>query len=118
MPPVFTLESVLQRTNIAEPDSIRVIDKARVPIVKFVDKLLGIAVDISFNSSSGMKSANVTLHYIRQFPQILPKLVVIIKQFLFQRDLNETFMGGLGSYTITLMLHCTTSDSFHKSFQS
>ena len=104
LPPVFTLESVLQRTNIAEPDSIRVIDKARVPIVKFVDKLLGIAVDISFNSSSGMKSANVTLHYIRQFPQILPKLVVIIKQFLFQRDLNETFMGGLGSYTITLMV--------------
>lgn len=34
---------------------------------------------------------------------MLPPLIFILKQFLLQRDLNEVFTGGIGSYSLTLM---------------
>jgi non-canonical poly(A) RNA polymerase PAPD5/7 len=34
---------------------------------------------------------------------VLPKLVLVLKQFLLQRDLNEVFTGGIGSYSLFLM---------------
>lgn len=34
---------------------------------------------------------------------VLPFLVLVLKQFLLQRDLNEVFTGGIGSYSLFLM---------------
>lgn len=34
---------------------------------------------------------------------MLPYLVLVLKQFLLQRDLNEVFTGGIGSYSLFLM---------------
>lgn len=34
---------------------------------------------------------------------MLPYLVLVLKQFLLQRDLNEVFTGGIGSYSVFLM---------------
>uniref|UniRef100_A0A8D1D9F0 Terminal nucleotidyltransferase 4B n=1 Tax=Sus scrofa TaxID=9823 RepID=A0A8D1D9F0_PIG len=34
---------------------------------------------------------------------VLPYLVLVLKQFLLQRDLNEVFTGGIGSYSLFLM---------------
>ena len=33
----------------------------------------------------------------------LPHLVLVLKQFLVQRDLNEVFAGGISSYSLVLM---------------
>ena len=40
---------------------------------------------------------------LQQYP-CLDKLVLVLKQFLLQRHLNEVFVGGLGSYCLTLMV--------------
>lgn len=37
-----------------------------------------------------------------QYPS-LPKLVLVLKQFLYQRSLNEVFTGGISSYSLILM---------------
>ena len=34
----------------------------------------------------------------------LPPLVLVLKQFLLQRDLNEVFTGGISSYSLILMV--------------
>jgi non-canonical poly(A) RNA polymerase PAPD5/7 len=34
----------------------------------------------------------------------LPKLVLVLKQFLLQRDLKEVFTGGISSYSLILMV--------------
>lgn len=34
----------------------------------------------------------------------LPPLVLVLKQFLLQRDLNEVFTGGVSSYSLILMV--------------
>lgn len=65
-------------------------------------KLMLMQVDISFNMSNGVKSAELIKTYIEQFP-VLPKLVYVLKQFLLERDLNEVFTGGISSYSLILM---------------
>lgn len=100
--PLRTLERALLDRNIAEPSSIKVLDKASVPIVKLTDKESEIKVDISFNMNNGVKSAELINSYKRQYP-VLEKLVMVLKQFLLQRDLNEVFTGGISSYSLILM---------------
>lgn len=100
--PLRTLEKALLDQNIAEPHSVKVLDKASVPIVKLTDKETEIKVDISFNMNNGVKSADFIKSYKRRYP-VLDKLVMVLKQFLLQRDLNEVFTGGISSYSLILM---------------
>ncbi|CAG9764059.1 unnamed protein product [Ceutorhynchus assimilis] len=100
--PLRTLEQEFLERGVAQEDSIKVLDKASVPIVKLVDKKTEIKVDISFNMSNGVKSAELIKTYMEQFP-VLPKLVYVFKQFLLERDLNEVFTGGISSYSLILM---------------
>ena len=73
-----------------------------MPIVKLTDKLTDVKVDISFNMSNGVKSAELIKMFCQRYP-VLPKLVLVLKQFLLQRDLNEVFTGGISSYSLILM---------------
>jgi len=41
--------------------------------------------------------------YMKQYP-VLSKLVLVLKQFLLQRDLNEVFTGGISSYSLILLV--------------
>ena len=53
-----------------------------------------------------MKNGPLSAHTIKQYqceyPQ-MPKLVIALKQFLLQRELNEVFTGGISSYSLILM---------------
>lgn len=100
--PLRTLESELIARGIAEPQSVRVLDKASVPIIKLTDRETQVKVDISFNMQSGVQSAELIKKYKQEFP-LLAKLVLVLKQFLLQRDLNEVFTGGISSYSLILM---------------
>lgn len=90
--PLRTLENELISHGIAEPLSVRVLDKASVPIIKLTDRESQVKVDISFNMQSGVQSAELIKDYKRKYP-VLSKLVLVLKQFLLQRDLNEVFTG-------------------------
>lgn len=70
--------------------------------MKLTDSETDVKVDISFNMSSGVNSARLIKDFKRLFPP-LPKLVMVLKQFLLQRDLNEVFTGGISSYSLILM---------------
>lgn len=77
--------------------------KARVPIVKFVDAVTGIKVDISFENNSGLKANETFQRWKKDYPA-MPVLVVLIKQMLAMRDLNEVFTGGLGGFSIICLV--------------
>lgn len=94
--PLRTLETELLNREIAEPASIRVLDKASVPIVKLTDRETQVKVDISFNMQSGVQSAELIKEFKNEYP-VLEKLVLVLKQFLLQRDLNEVFTGKIDS---------------------
>ncbi|XP_010894881.1 terminal nucleotidyltransferase 4B isoform X1 [Esox lucius] len=100
--PLWTLEEALRRKNVTDENSIKVLDKATVPIIKLTDHRTEVKVDISFNVKNGVKAALLIKDYKKKYP-LLPKLVLVLKQFLLQRDLNEVFTGGIGSYSLFLM---------------
>uniref|UniRef100_T1K335 Poly(A) RNA polymerase mitochondrial-like central palm domain-containing protein n=1 Tax=Tetranychus urticae TaxID=32264 RepID=T1K335_TETUR len=53
------LVETLLDAGLVESDSIKVLDKASVPIIKLVDKNTQIQVDISFNTLNGIESAKL-----------------------------------------------------------
>ncbi|KAG2469834.1 terminal nucleotidyltransferase 4B isoform X2 [Polypterus senegalus] len=100
--PLWTLEEALRKHNVADENSVKVLDKATVPIIKLTDSYTDVKVDISFNVQNGVKAAQLIKDFIQKYP-VLPYLVLVLKQFLLQRDLNEVFTGGIGSYSLFLM---------------
>ena len=99
--PFSTLE--VQLRAIAAPGSIEVINMARVPIIRYDDSQTAVKVDISFNNETGPRTAQLIKLFKRQYP-VLPKLAVVLKQFLLERDLSTVFTGGLSSYCLILMI--------------
>lgn len=80
-----------------------VIDSARVPIVKLWEKQSGIQIDISFNARSALVSRALIADYLHRYPPVRP-LVLLLKYFLQQRGLNDTYSGGVGSFLLVLMV--------------
>ncbi|CAA6665773.1 unnamed protein product [Spirodela intermedia] len=95
------LARAMSQKSIAK--KIQVIGKARVPIIKFVEKQSGIAFDISFDMQSGPDAADFIKDAVSKMPAVRP-LCLILKMFLQQRELNEVFSGGIGSYALITML--------------
>lgn len=101
--PLYTLKDMLVREGIASESSVKVIDSARVPIIKFVDVLTKVKVDIAFNTTNGIYGAEQTNVFLDKYKNAKP-LILVLKQFLCQRDLNEVFTGGVSSYGVVLMV--------------
>lgn len=99
--PLRTLETELLACGIAEQNSVRVLDKASVPIIKLTDSVSQVKVDISFNMESGVQSAELIKKYKKKYP-VLSKLVLVLKQFLLQRNLNEVFTGKRSNSFISI----------------
>ncbi len=100
--PLKVLRDALIKEKISNDENIRVLDKASVPIIKILETKTDIKVDISFNTLNGVKSAELIKKYLIEYPCLRP-LVMVLKQFLIQRDFNEVWTGGIGSYSLILM---------------
>ncbi|KZF22882.1 hypothetical protein L228DRAFT_268260 [Xylona heveae TC161] len=100
---MFQFRAFLEREGIPVPGTVEVIAKARVPIVKFIDKATGLKVDMSFENDTGIV-ANETFQAWRHRYPAMPVIVTVIKQFLMMRGLNEVFTGGLGGFSVTCLV--------------
>ncbi|KAI7844721.1 hypothetical protein COHA_001808 [Chlorella ohadii] len=97
------LANALARRNMAK--NMQVIAKAKVPIVKFEDAETGYAFDVSFDVANGPEVR--AAENVRALMDALPpmrQLVMVLKVFLQQRELNEVYSGGLGSYALLVMV--------------
>lgn len=100
---LYQLSSFLRNKKLAK--NIEVIAKAKVPIIKFVDPTSNIHIDISFERTNGIDAAKKIRRWLSSTPG-LRELVLIVKQFLRSRKLNNVHVGGLGGYsTIILCYH-------------
>ena len=77
--------------------------RAKVPIIKFVCPYGHFHIDISINQANGLQTAHFINRWLQKQPALRP-LIMVVKQFLQQRALSEVFTGGLGSYSVTLMV--------------
>lgn len=93
----------LRKSGFAEADSVEVIPWAKVPLIKFVDQITGIRVDVSFENQTGLTANDTFNAWKSQFPA-MPVIVTLIKQFLLMRGLNEVVCGGLGGFSVTCLV--------------
>ena len=93
----------LIKVGIAQAGNNSVVGRAKVPIIKFTDIKTGIKVDISFENDSGLLANETFQEWKMQYPQ-MPVIVVLIKQMLAMRDLNEVFTGGVGGFSIICLV--------------
>jgi non-canonical poly(A) RNA polymerase PAPD5/7 len=100
---LYAFAAFLKSLNIAVPNSIEAIASARVPILKFMDRLTGLRVDLSFDNDSGLMANQTFQRWKSEFP-VMPVIVSVIKQFLLLRGLNELPTGGLGGFSIICLV--------------
>lgn len=109
---INTFSEALLRRKI--PAQLERILTARVPIIKMKDRETGIMLDISFNIENGLEGVNVIKSYLAKYPQ-LKYLITVLKYFLKQRGLNDTYSGGVGSFLLFGMVVCSVQQ--HPSYR-
>jgi non-canonical poly(A) RNA polymerase PAPD5/7 len=86
------------RNYIARPGSVVPIPFAKVPIVKFVDNVSGLKVDLCFDNDSGFLAIDTFQEWKIRHPA-MPIIVSIVKHYLMIRELNDVSIGGLGGFS-------------------
>jgi len=92
-------DAILARGNVTYCE---VISSAKVPIIK-MDHKLGISVDVCCNNDTGLNTGAFIKQMVNQYPPLRP-LTMVLKVFLSQRRLNETYTGGIGSFVLSSMI--------------
>lgn len=100
---LYKFSKFLSMQHVADTGSIEVIAHARIPLVKFVDKLTGLKVDISFENLGGVGAVDTFVAWKKQYPA-MPILVTVIKHFLLMRGLNEPVNGGIGGFSVICLV--------------
>jgi non-canonical poly(A) RNA polymerase PAPD5/7 len=99
---VTTFARFIRNQGLAQ-GIVKPILHAKVPIIKFVERISGLKVDLSFDNDTGV-TANETFHKWKvQYPA-MPILVSIIKHFLMIRGLNDVAFGGLGGFSVICLV--------------
>ncbi|KAK6505979.1 hypothetical protein TWF506_010906 [Arthrobotrys conoides] len=97
------LARILRNSDLPQSGTLVPILSAKVPIIKYKDRLTGLSVDISFENPSGLIAIRTFNQWREVFPE-MPKLALLLKQFLAIRGINEPFNGGLGSFSLICMI--------------
>ncbi|CAD8210064.1 unnamed protein product [Paramecium octaurelia] len=92
---------MMKQTNKFE--NVNLIANAKVPIIKFVEVESQYHFDISFNQLDGLKQIQELETAFELYPE-LKFLLMTLKCVLRQRDLNETYSGGVGSFLLFQMI--------------
>ncbi|XP_076939383.1 uncharacterized protein LOC143608069 isoform X2 [Bidens hawaiensis] len=108
-------------------DSLKIVENTAIPIIMLVvevprdvivsvdpeisahsgkhTSVQSIRIDISFKSSShtGLQTTELVKQLTGQFPAATP-LALVLKQFLADRFLDQSYSGGLSSYCLILLI--------------
>ncbi|CAM9962866.1 unnamed protein product [Ectocarpus fasciculatus] len=96
-------EGIQERAKRGEVQQVEVLDKAKVPLVKFVHTETGVAIDVTVKNNTGLISGQAMKDAMTQMKQVRP-LTLVLKVYLAQKDLNKTYTGGIGSFMVQLMV--------------
>lgn len=89
---IRSLAAQIRSSNIAQANSIQVKDDLRIPIIEFIERESKINIDMPFLNEPTLKVAALLNKYKDEYP-VFVKLVIVLKQFLGQRGLNDVFIG-------------------------
>ena len=104
-PPPPRRRPQLRRAKRLDLRSLVIIRTARIPIIKLSTGPASgsVVADVSLGDESGPAAARYVTQQIAGFPPLAP-LVLVLKVYLRRCGLNEVSVGGLSSYSLTLMV--------------
>jgi non-canonical poly(A) RNA polymerase PAPD5/7 len=102
-PQIRNFGTFVRKEKLEVPGSLEIIVGAKVPLVKYVDRLTGLKVDISFENKTGLITNKTFQDWKVTYPA-MPILVTVIKHLLAMRGLNEPVNGGIGGFSITCLV--------------
>ena len=79
--------------------NIRIIIKARVPVLKATCSLTNINIDISMNRLNGYQSASIIRKVLEKHKMLRP-IIIILKILLRTYHLNDASTGGMSSFLL------------------
>ncbi|PIL31252.1 hypothetical protein GSI_05950 [Ganoderma sinense ZZ0214-1] len=96
---LFHLSALMRHNRVAA--HVQVIHRARVPVISFqtLPELGSLKIDISLNSSDGVKAVPILRDYFARMPA-LRFFVLCLKSLLTRHGLNAASSGGLSSYGV------------------
>ncbi|RDB24414.1 Non-canonical poly(A) RNA polymerase PAPD5 [Hypsizygus marmoreus] len=100
---LFKLSSKLKYSGLTNT-KIFVNHRAQVPILTLTtsEEYGSFNVDIGINNNLGIEAIDLIKGYLSRMPALRP-LLLVLKGFLRQRNLNDASRGGLGSYALTCL---------------
>ncbi|EOX96314.1 Nucleotidyltransferase family protein isoform 1 [Theobroma cacao] len=103
------IEKSAERGNHAHSDTVGLEDSASPKCSKIsygnMKDVKSVRLDISFKSPShtGLQTTELVRELTEQFPAAMP-LALVLKQFLADRSLDQSYSGGLSSYCLVLLI--------------
>ncbi|KAF8215652.1 hypothetical protein K438DRAFT_1704521 [Mycena galopus ATCC 62051] len=100
--PLFQMSTILKSARLTW--DVQVNFRAKVPILTFksLPEYGSFNVDVGINNIDGPQAIAVVNEYLSKMPALRP-LILTVKAFLSQRNLNSAAHSGLGSYAVTCM---------------
>lgn len=83
--------------------NIKVLSRARIPIVKLKDMITGISCDIGVNNALALHNTRLLATYAAMDARVA-QLALIVKYWAKRRGLNEPYWGTLSSYCYLMMI--------------
>ncbi|ODV60128.1 Nucleotidyltransferase, partial [Ascoidea rubescens DSM 1968] len=99
---LFKVASLLRNEKITS--FMETITKTAVPIIRIKEKFSNLKIDISFNQKTGLKAAGLIRSWLNEFNG-LRELILVIKQFIKSRKLNDVHFGGIGGFAIICLAY-------------
>lgn len=99
----FAEKALQQPEWVNDLSYLELVEKTRIPLVKFTVADTNISVDVSFNQPTGPPAAILMKRYLDALPPLRP-LTIVLKYFLAARGLNEPYTGGVGSFMLQLLI--------------
>ncbi|KAJ3112282.1 hypothetical protein HDU96_004726 [Phlyctochytrium bullatum] len=101
--PAQCVEKIGHALKQAGMKDVKMLTRARVPIVKMRDPVTGIRCDLGFQNNLAIYNTRL----LKTYSQIDPRfreLVFIVKYWSKRRNINEPYFGTLSSYCYVLMI--------------
>ncbi|KAI9105894.1 hypothetical protein DFS34DRAFT_34646 [Phlyctochytrium arcticum] len=84
-------------------ERIFVLPHAKIPILQGFDRHTKIKLDISYNNLKPLDQIQTVRGFLRDLPH-LRELVLVMKQFLHCRQMDDASIGTIGGYTLVLWM--------------
>ena len=101
--PLKRFSAALREEWLDDLSYLEVIEKTRIPLVKFTHAPTNISIDVCFNQKTGPQAASLMHQYMEALSP-LRYLTFVLKTLIASRGLNQPYTGGVGSFLLQMMI--------------